>query len=606
LQHQPPTPPLAEASITSDSVASPPLAEASITSDSVASPPLAEASIKSDSVAKRAASVLVYMNTGGVESKPTAAPSWQRAVSNATLMDCASRHFGSNKAGEREYALSFPCEEYTHFVSHSWRAPRHLKYVALLFRFSLIPALIAAHAVALTGSVLFALEVLPPVAHLATWGALGSKSSPCAYWAQLLAFPTFCATLVSYHRVRDALERRVSWLRRSAAFLDKLCIHQTDAKLRQLGIDALGVYLQNSRAMLMLWSPEYFTRLWCCFELGVFLKAMDEGEAKRRLEVLPLFSAAQAFWLALMLYLFAWSFNLSVDFLQMDAFAGVVTLLVAISVGLIGAHHVREFCYARTKLEQQTANFSISKAECAVEADRKLVTTVLATLYRADSSPEVPDSSPFELFEELIRTKVTCTVKRSLSSVLPSLRALALIGSAFSLCAYDNVAMMFLISDAEISAARLEETSSCSDGDLIWVRVALYDLVSGDDGGANGREHANLDQCRRCLPATEAHQGGQRHIEFCLCPAVSHHSRGQLPCTAHSFLLVCALLSRPLHRLQQPDHRDSSPRSLRGAYSIPPSSLGSVQTARSRNVQRQSLVRQYGRCAPTLPEISEP
>ena len=46
--------------------------------------------------------------------------------------------------------------------------------------------------------------------------------------------------------------------------------------------------------MLMLWSPEYFTRLWCCFEIGVFLD-IESVEHAKQLEIIPLFEPAQAF-----------------------------------------------------------------------------------------------------------------------------------------------------------------------------------------------------------------------------------------------------------------------------------------------------------------------
>ena len=85
-----------------------------------------------------------------------------------------------------------------------------------------------------------------------------------------------------------------SFFQEEMLFLDKVCIHQTDEALRQKGIDSIGLYLYNSRTMLVLWSPEYFSRLWCCFEMGVFLDARPQNA----LEFLPLFEAAYSFSVA--------------------------------------------------------------------------------------------------------------------------------------------------------------------------------------------------------------------------------------------------------------------------------------------------------------------
>ena len=137
--------------------------------------------------------------------------------------------------------------------------------------------------------------------------------------------------------------------RRRLSPADKLCINQTNSELRQLGIDSIGLYLHNTRCMLVLWSPECehsaaptahaaavppigtsrcwpslpplpppttpphappsthhsgylsclpppsraspcgadFSRLWCCFEMGVFLDSASIADGQRWLNVGP-------------------------------------------------------------------------------------------------------------------------------------------------------------------------------------------------------------------------------------------------------------------------------------------------------------------------------
>lgn len=57
----------------------------------------------------------------------------------------------------------------------------------------------------------------------------------------------------------------------SGARSAQLCIDQLDVRRKVKGIDQIGGFLANSERMLVLWSPHFFERLWCCFEVAVFL-----------------------------------------------------------------------------------------------------------------------------------------------------------------------------------------------------------------------------------------------------------------------------------------------------------------------------------------------
>jgi hypothetical protein len=59
-------------------------------------------------------------------------------------------------------------------------------------------------------------------------------------------------------------------VRESLCFLDKCCINQTDSNKKAAGVQQLGAFLRNSEYLLVLWQPEYFTRLWCIYELAAF------------------------------------------------------------------------------------------------------------------------------------------------------------------------------------------------------------------------------------------------------------------------------------------------------------------------------------------------
>merc|ERR1711998_520441 len=63
-------------------------------------------------------------------------------------------------------------------------------------------------------------------------------------------------------------------------FLDKVCIDQMDETRKSAGIASLGAFLGASDNFVVLFSPEYFSRLWCCYELAAFRHLQVEGKQK--------------------------------------------------------------------------------------------------------------------------------------------------------------------------------------------------------------------------------------------------------------------------------------------------------------------------------------
>ncbi|KAF4676903.1 hypothetical protein FOL47_004382 [Perkinsus chesapeaki] len=58
-------------------------------------------------------------------------------------------------------------------------------------------------------------------------------------------------------------------------FLDKCCINQTDLVDKANGISKLSDYLKKSDKLVILWTPNYLNRLWCVYELAVFMQTHE-------------------------------------------------------------------------------------------------------------------------------------------------------------------------------------------------------------------------------------------------------------------------------------------------------------------------------------------
>ena len=156
------------------------------------------------------------------------------------------------------YHLSRPCESLDYFVSHSWRQGRWMKTMALAKHLHWKLALLLA-----------ALSIVATTAAFPFWAPpdlCTAESDFNADWLRasaIMIIPgvVFLATVL--------LGQRIIFLR-ADCFVDKMCINQTDLRLKQHAIKSFDLFLRFSRRMVVLWSPTYLQRLWCVYELATF------------------------------------------------------------------------------------------------------------------------------------------------------------------------------------------------------------------------------------------------------------------------------------------------------------------------------------------------
>ncbi|CAL1172213.1 unnamed protein product, partial [Cladocopium goreaui] len=163
------------------------------------------------------------------------------------------RHW-SLKADIEVEDVTVSSQYYDAFLSHEWGSSGFLKVLTILMIYNLR----AATAFTLLSSLLFGV--------LRVYEILPDDESTV-----VLGHGVFFFVITFWQRIRECFKKPHLF------FVDKLCIEQKDAKAKAQGILSLAAYLKRSKSLLILWSPQYFQRLWCTFELVSFLREQDVG-----------------------------------------------------------------------------------------------------------------------------------------------------------------------------------------------------------------------------------------------------------------------------------------------------------------------------------------
>ena len=279
-----------------------------------------------------------------------------------------------------DFERSVPASKLDSFLSHAWIDAWWKKQIALCFHFNLKAAnttgvcaaillTVAGHAAYRAGA---PKEV---VVFVVTWGA------HAAYVVILLYAQTLLPKL------------------RRLCFLDKACIVQDDLEQMKAGVAALHVFLRKSRRMVIFWSPEYFKRLWCTWEVAVYAKLT--GSDFSRIILIPLALGpfmAVASMLAISFVMifdlfrifggFEWLHGLLPERGAMDrAFVFVQTATLAAAIAVYNYMFSMQVEQAAA-LGTQLRSFSLADARCFAEADRAKIVHDVAMLFGSEASFE--------------------------------------------------------------------------------------------------------------------------------------------------------------------------------------------------------------------------
>ena len=151
------------------------------------------------------------------------------------------------------FAFSAEVDSLDFFLSHSWRDSGKLKWILMLWEMNFTSALLLSN---LGGVVVLAVICSLP--------SLPGKISTAtmSYLLRVFVEILFLLHLLFAHRISGT---------NPMFFLDKACINQTDPVLKELGIKNIGGFLRRSSSMLVICGRDYCSRLWCCYELSLYI-----------------------------------------------------------------------------------------------------------------------------------------------------------------------------------------------------------------------------------------------------------------------------------------------------------------------------------------------
>eukprot|EP00439_Symbiodinium_sp_Y106_P017686 s1073_g2.t1 len=329
----------------------------------------------------------------------------------------------------RNYARSYPTQRYDAFLSHEWQSSQFAKFLSLLIIFNSRAAAVASLVVSIAQGLYWSLsEALPQP------------------WTVLLGHLAWIIVLFSWQHFRALLCRPVT------VFLDKFCIAQHSDELKAKGILGIAAFLLQSRKLVVLWTPRYFSRLWCTYELTTFLQAQRRSDAvvMMPLKMSMLLFLFSAFWHLLILSYYFWQelldgwlddqdweetrplFMLYLVCLQVG-----LTALVLPPVNYLGLGLVRDL----DELPRQLATFRVQDASCfccsnghrnpitgeQLPCDRELVHQTLRGWYR-QTSESTDHEQALDFFNELVQSRLSTSVLSSMTTSLPLGWVLSIVG----------------------------------------------------------------------------------------------------------------------------------------------------------------------------------
>lgn len=360
-------------------------------------------------------------------------PSLLRGAPVSAVLRRRARILGDRAVKEKHYSASAPVDHLDAFISHNWATPRDRQFLALSLHFNLVPAIIVSTVVSCIAWALTVLGILPSIQEV-----FGNESLAVGVWCQITGMLTFGLMLVWGHTVQAFLP----W-REPVVFLDKLCVHQTDLELKRKGIEHLPAFLYYSWRMVVVYSDLYLQKLWTVYELATFLLLFPEG----CLQVVPVSFPRAAIALTSLICLSRTVFAVyylpaTNAFLRARVDSTILTVAMFVPVVLGITLVCRRWARTQASIFAQVQSFSISKAACLDEDDRRLVERNVAAFARHFGlvGKRACEKEALGVFDTLVREHVPSLITASMGHVGFPYRHAAMMFAVYLPYALDSLA----------------------------------------------------------------------------------------------------------------------------------------------------------------------
>ncbi|KAF4671809.1 hypothetical protein FOL47_001182 [Perkinsus chesapeaki] len=249
------------------------------------------------------------------------------------------------------YNLSEPVEELDEFISHSWNADPQVAVWTMKLRVNFWLAVIISIITTITMSWLFRIE------------------------SRITTIVGILLYVILLARGQD-IPLKLPCVRRTCdkmVFFDRCCIDQVDPIRKVAGIKSIGAYLNKCDSFLVLWSDDYFQRLWCVFELACFLKGSETMSKQRPLKLfmMPIQKSVfrcmfltTAYWL--LLSVSPRSLRLPLDVIMS------VALLRFVILGDLGE---------RMKMRYALSEIDFETVQCTESSDKEMIIDLIEEWY---------------------------------------------------------------------------------------------------------------------------------------------------------------------------------------------------------------------------------
>ncbi|CAE6949727.1 unnamed protein product [Symbiodinium sp. CCMP2592] len=347
-----------------------------------------------------------------------------RAASSVGVLSGLGKIFDTESIGD--FRSTTPVKDVDVFISHSWSSGRWEKYLAVCYFLNL----------GLATKAMLASVVLSE-----SFMLVFPDMSIHMMFLLMLDLPVVAFFLFFF------FGQHLTWGVWGPRFwLDKLCVDQTDETTKSDGIAGLPTIVANASELLVFWDKSYCERLWCSFELSIFVKS----NGLKKLRLVPLWLTP---WLLTTMLLSYVSARLTSAFLEIDPsfvvgntskFTGAEGDALAFGLHLIYEYALQnQTCMLfwappiliglvsfQKKLDghfdmlESMNSFDVRRAKCAVENDRFVIEAQVAELFDGLEDPiiavpiEVVKTGEFDdERQELIDISLTYPARLAVRSV---------------------------------------------------------------------------------------------------------------------------------------------------------------------------------------------